>query len=162
MLVATGIVPRIPAIPASTIRRSRATSTSSRAASRGIATVAIVGAGGIGFDVAELLTAAGADGHASDGAANDPAIVAFREEWGIDTAYARGGIHAAASTPAAARKVWLLQRKDVEGRRRARQDHRLDPRARSSSAASRWCQREYVRIDDAGLHVRIDGRRSSR
>ena len=81
--------------------------------------MAIVGAGGIGFDVAEFLTAGeSADGHASDGRADDPAIAAFRAEWGIDSDYAtRGGLKLAAKPgvpspfPRSPRQLWLLQRK---------------------------------------------------
>ena len=89
MILATGIVPRQPAIEGLAHRASRATSTSSRDAATAGRNVAIIGAGGIGFDVAEFLTHAGAeDGHASAGALHDGAIEAFRDEWGIDAAYA--------------------------------------------------------------------------
>ena len=51
------------------------------------------------------------DGHASDGRADDPAVVAFRAEWGIDASYAmRGGLMPALDA-APPRKLWLLQRK---------------------------------------------------
>ena len=60
--------------------------------------VAILGAGGIGFDVAEYLTQSGPSG------ALDP--TAFNAEWGIDTTYAhRGGVVAAQPEPPA-RKVF--------------------------------------------------------
>ena len=80
------------------------------------ARVAIIGAGGIGFDVAEFLTHAGAaDGHASDGALHDPAITAFRDEWGIDATYARPRRREAGRmSRAPPRNVWLLQRKSTK------------------------------------------------
>jgi 2,4-dienoyl-CoA reductase (NADPH2) len=65
--------------------------------------VAVVGAGGIGFDVSEYLVH---DGHS-------PTLdrAAWMAEWGVaDPAIARGGIVAAAPTPPA-REVYLLQRK---------------------------------------------------
>ncbi len=66
--------------------------------------VAIVGAGGIGFDVAEFLTVAAGESPALD-------LAKWRHEWGVgDPADARGGLIAAAPTPAV-RKVTLLQRK---------------------------------------------------
>ena len=75
--------------------------------------VAIVGAGGIGFDVAELLSAGEpADGDALDGRSDDPAIAAFRDEWGID-----GQLRASWRTEDRRAKtrhqeeLWLLQRK---------------------------------------------------
>ena len=93
VILATGIVPRIPlAIPG--IDHSKVASYveivegRKRAGKR----VAIVGAGGIGFDVAELLTEDHpADGHASDGRRDDPAIAAFCAEWGIDAELAHRG-----------------------------------------------------------------------
>ena len=96
--------------------------------------VAIIGAGGIGFDVAEFLTHAGADdGHASDGALHDPAIAAFRDEWGIDAAYAvRGRREGRRTSRAPPRNVWLLQRKSIEGRRRV-------SRRRPAGSAARCC-----------------------
>src|SRR5437660_1606258 len=81
----TAIVPRRPPIPG--LDHPKVASYVEIVEGRKIAgkRVALVGAGGIGFDVAELLTADGAaDGHLSDGHADDPAIAAFRDEWGID------------------------------------------------------------------------------
>jgi len=159
VLLATGIVPRVPAIAG--ITHPRVASYVDIVSGKRVAgaAVAVVGAGGIGFDVAELLTGGAApDGHASDGAVDDPAIVAFCAEWGIDPAYAeRGGLRAA-HEPAPPRKVWLLQRKD-------------DKVGAGLAKTTGWIRRtvlkrrgvimqagvEYDRIDDAGLHVRIDG-----
>jgi 2,4-dienoyl-CoA reductase (NADPH2) len=67
--------------------------------------VAVVGAGGIGFDVAEFLV--------HDAAHPSPALdgAAWMREWGVtDPASARGGVVTAAPSPAA-RQVTLLQRK---------------------------------------------------
>ena len=67
--------------------------------------VAIVGAGGIGFDVAELLV--------HDPALPSPALdlAAWQREWGVaDPALARGGI-VPGQPSAPARQVMLLQRK---------------------------------------------------
>jgi 2,4-dienoyl-CoA reductase (NADPH2) len=67
--------------------------------------VAVIGAGGIGFDVAEFL--------AHEGEATSQNIEAFMSEWGVDMTFtARGGIEGmkAAPTPSS-REVYLLQRK---------------------------------------------------
>ncbi|MFO1304050.1 MAG: NADPH-dependent 2,4-dienoyl-CoA reductase [Burkholderiales bacterium] len=159
-IVATGIVPRIPAIPG--IDHPKVASYVDIVEGRKTAgsTVAIVGAGGIGFDVAELLTAGQApDGHASDGAANDPAIVAFREEWGIDTAYgARGGLMPP-HEPAVARKVWLLQRKTSKvGAGLAKTTGWIRRATLKQRGVAMVSGVEYVRIDDDGLHVTVDGK----
>ncbi|MDP1910738.1 MAG: FAD-dependent oxidoreductase, partial [Hyphomicrobium sp.] len=103
VVVATGIVPRTPAIPG--IEHAKVTSYIDLIEGRKTAgrKVAVIGAGGIGFDVAELLTNAEAHGDSID---------AYRKEWGIDPEYTdnRGGL-AAPQMPATPREVWLLQRK---------------------------------------------------
>ncbi len=159
VLVATGIVPRVPAIPG--IDHPKVASYVDIVEGRRVAgaTVAIVGAGGIGFDVAEFLTAGNApDGHASEGAEDDPAIAAFRAEWGIDAAYAqRGGITAPHDAPPP-RRVWLLQRKDAKvGAGLAKTTGWIRRTLLKRRGVAMLAGVEYVRIDDAGLHVRIEG-----
>ncbi|WP_374476180.1 FAD-dependent oxidoreductase [Zoogloea sp.] len=112
--------------------------------------VALIGAGGIGFDVAELLT------HSGD--SPDP-IAAYQEEWGIDAAYTdnRGGL-TPAHMPAPVRELWLLQRKTGKlGAGLAK----TTGWARSLLLKKRGVHMlggvEYVGIDDAGLHIRVDG-----
>lgn len=114
--------------------------------------MAIVGAGGIGFDVAEYLCHAGASS-----ALNIPA---FMHEWGIDMEMrARGGIeglegHAEPSP----RTIHLLQRKSERlGKNLGKTTgwiHRLGLIKRGIKMYS-GCG--YQRIDDAGLHILVDG-----
>jgi 2,4-dienoyl-CoA reductase (NADPH2) len=153
VVVATGIVPRTPAIPG--IEHSKVTSYIDLLEGRKSAgkKVAVVGAGGIGFDVAEYLTHAGDHG--------DP-IDAYRKEWGIDPTYSdkRGGL-AAPQMPATPREVWLLQRKATKVG---------DGLAKTTGWARRLLLQkrgvhfqggcEYIKIDDAGLHISIDGKAS--
>ncbi|HEY8624051.1 MAG TPA: NADPH-dependent 2,4-dienoyl-CoA reductase, partial [Casimicrobiaceae bacterium] len=112
VILATGIVPRIPAIPGIDHPMVASYVEIVEGRRRAGKRVAIVGAGGIGFDVAELLTEDHpADGHASDGRRDDPAIAAFCAEWGIDAEFAhRGGVKTAHENPPP-RQLWLLQRK---------------------------------------------------
>ncbi|MCC6869990.1 MAG: NADPH-dependent 2,4-dienoyl-CoA reductase [Burkholderiales bacterium] len=159
VLVATGVVPRVPAIPGIDHPKvvGYADIVSGRAPAG--ANVAIIGAGGIGFDVAELLTAGPApDGHASDGASDDPAIVAFCNEWGIDEAYGqRGGLREPeAGTPP--RRVWLLQRKQERvGAGLARTTGWIRRTVLKRRGVAMLPGVEYLQIDDAGLHLRVDG-----
>lgn len=100
VIVATGVTPRQPDIAGS----DRALSYIDVLNGAPVGPrVAIVGAGGIGFDVAEYLTDAG------ESPALHPAL--WRAEWGVgDPAQVAGGL--VAPDPAApARQVWLLQRK---------------------------------------------------
>jgi 2,4-dienoyl-CoA reductase (NADPH2) len=120
--------------------------------------VAIIGAGGIGFDIAELLTAGEpADGHLSDGRDNDPAIAAFRDEWGIDPGYAaRGGLKPA-HEPVPPRQVWMLQRKESKvGAGLAKTTGWIRRTLLKRRGVVMVAGVEYDRIDDAGLHFRVD------
>ena len=161
VIVATGIVPRVPSIPG--IDHSKVASyvdvvSGARVAGK---RVAVIGAGGIGFDVCELLTAGEApDGHASDGAIDDPAIVLFREEWGIDAEYGeRGGVVAVESLPTP-RNVWLLQRKESKvGEGLAKTTGWIRRALLKKRNVVMLAGVEYVAIDDRGLHIDIEGRR---
>src|SRR5690349_17693494 len=112
--------------------------------------VAIVGAGGIGFDVAEYLV------QSPPSPTTD--VARWTHEWGIDTTLeARSGLVRAEPEPPD-REVWLLQR--TAGRPGARLNkttgwvHRLTLKAKNVAMLGGV---EYERIDDAGLHIRIDG-----
>ncbi|MFG2518180.1 FAD-dependent oxidoreductase [Streptomyces sp. NPDC048527] len=112
--------------------------------------VAIVGAGGIGFDVAEYLTDSG------DKASQDPAT--YFRQWGVDMDYQdRGGL-AKPDRPAPPRTVHLLQRKTSKvGAGLGKTTgwiHRTELRHRGVTMVA---GATYDRIDDAGLHVTVDG-----
>lgn len=112
--------------------------------------VAIMGAGGIGFDVAELIT------HAGVSASMD--IGVFAKEWGIDFKnHPRGGV--TGITPEVAksdREVTLMQRKsDAVGKSLGKTTgwtHRLTLQRRGVKMLNGV---EYLKIDDLGLHARV-------
>jgi len=112
--------------------------------------VAIVGAGGIGFDVAEFLT------HSGESASLNPSK--FFAEWGVDLGYTGPGGLRQAHLEAPPRKVHLLQRKKSKvGDQLGKTTgwiHRTALKARGVGMTSSV---SYQRIDDAGLHVAIDG-----
>jgi 2,4-dienoyl-CoA reductase (NADPH2) len=114
--------------------------------------VAIVGAGGIGFDVAELIT------HKGVSAATD--IDVFAKEWGIDFAnHPRGGVTGITPEVASAgRDVTLFQRKaGAPGKGLGKTTgwtHRLTLQRRGVAMVGGV---DYVRIDDEGLHVLLNG-----
>ncbi|MDZ4095316.1 MAG: NADPH-dependent 2,4-dienoyl-CoA reductase [Paracoccaceae bacterium] len=104
VVVATGVVPRDPGIPGqdgANVLSYDELLQGARAGKR----VAVVGAGGIGFDVAEYLV--------QDGISPTENAALWRREWGVaDPALARGGLAPDGPAPEApAREVWLLQRK---------------------------------------------------
>ncbi|ROR37829.1 FAD-dependent oxidoreductase [Kitasatospora cineracea] len=108
--------------------------------------VAVIGAGGIGFDVAEYLTDPGADGPD------------FLAQWGVDREHTSPGGLAAPERPAGPRQVFLLQRKAGKvGAGLGKTTgwiHRTELRHRGVLMVPGV---EYRRIDDAGLHVTVDG-----
>nr|WP_297460602.1 NADPH-dependent 2,4-dienoyl-CoA reductase [uncultured Halomonas sp.] len=111
--------------------------------------VAIIGAGGIGFDVAELLTHVG---HPTLDAR------AWCDEWGVDLSVSQRGGLKAPHRPVTPREVYLLQRKASKpGKGLGKSTgwvHRASLKHRGVEALA-GC--EYLRIDDEGLHIRVGG-----
>ena len=116
--------------------------------------VAVIGAGGIGFDVSEYLAHGGA--HAAD-AASVPAAP-FYAEWGVDTSYARAGGIAEPHPPASPRQIWLLQRKTSKvGDGLGKTTGWIHRASLKSRHVKMVAGASYERIDDAGLHITVDG-----
>ena len=112
--------------------------------------VAIIGAGGIGFDVAEYLS------QPPPSATTD--IARWTREWGVDTTLAqRGGLTKAQVEPSA-REIWLLQRTPGKPGKRLNKTtgwvHRATLKAKGVQMLGGVA---YERIDDAGLHISVDG-----
>ncbi|GAB3497180.1 FAD-dependent oxidoreductase [Nocardiopsis coralliicola] len=150
VVVATGVTPRTPEIDGIGHPSVVGYTDVLRGTAEVGRTVAVLGAGGIGFDVAEFLTDDG------DGAALDPA--AFFERWGVDTGYRSPGALAAARPAAPPRTVHLLQRKTSKpGKDLGKTTgwiHRVELRNRGVEMVAGAA---YRRIDDAGLHITVDG-----
>lgn len=112
--------------------------------------VAVIGAGGIGFDVCEYLTHAGESGAV--------APTKFFEEWGVDTAYTQGGGLRRSQVESPARRMHLLQRKSTKvGDQLGKTTgwiHRTSLKVRQVAMSSGV---SYDRIDDEGLHVSVNG-----
>ncbi|MFE1287407.1 FAD-dependent oxidoreductase [Streptomyces sp. NPDC058751] len=112
--------------------------------------VAVLGAGGIGFDVAEFLTDSG------DKASEDPAT--YFRSWGVDMDYRAPGGLGAPEQPTPPRTVHLLQRKASKvGAGLGKTTgwiHRTELKHRGVTMVPGV---QYDRIDDAGLHVTVDG-----
>jgi len=111
--------------------------------------VAIVGAGGIGFDVATFLT------HDAQ-AALDPK--AYAREWGIDREYhARGGLGTGAPAPGG-REVYLLQRRTTKpGAGLGRTTGWIHRRSLKRHGVAMLSGVEYRRIDASGIEIGMDG-----
>lgn len=153
VVLATGIVPRKPPIPG--IESGKVASYLDIVEGRKAAgkSVAIIGAGGIGFDVGEFLT------HAHDeGAAANSEAERFNEEWGIDPSYAnRGGLKPPISE-ASPRKVYLLQRKSSKvGDGLAKTTGWIRRTLLKKRGVEMISGVSYERIDDLGLHITVNG-----
>ncbi len=151
VVLATGIVPRKPPIPG--IESAKVATYIEIVEGRKSAgrSVAIIGAGGIGFDVGEFLT------HAHDADAKTEAE-RFNDEWGIDPTYAhRGGLKTARSE-ASPRQVYLLQRKSSKvGDGLAKTTGWIRRTLLKKRGVEMIAGVSYERIDDAGLHITVDG-----
>jgi 2,4-dienoyl-CoA reductase (NADPH2) len=153
VILATGVAPRHPPIPG--IKHAKVLSYVDVLASNAQVgpRVAIIGAGGIGFDVAEFLVQ------------NLPApstdIPAWLKEWGIDpTLTARAGVEGIKAHPEApARTVWLLQRTPGAPGKRLNKTSGWVHRSTLKHKQVRMLGGvEYQHIDDGGLTISIDGK----
>ncbi len=116
--------------------------------------VAIIGAGGIGFDVAEYLLHELAPNGADHGAAEG--VGAFFSEWGVDTAPETPGGLKPPQAPRPLRSVTLLQRKPEKPGRTLGMTTGWALRARLEQRGLQTLSGcTYERIDDAGLHLRV-------
>jgi 2,4-dienoyl-CoA reductase (NADPH2) len=150
VVLATGITPRTPAIPGvehSSVLSYLDVMNGAEVGQK----VAVIGAGGIGFDISEVLIHSGPQ---------QKTIESFMKEWGVDmTLQARGGIeNITPEFEPAAREVFLLQRKKSKvGKNLGKTTgwvHRADL-AKKGVQMMNGC--DYVRIDDEGLHLLIAG-----
>jgi 2,4-dienoyl-CoA reductase (NADPH2) len=148
VVLATGIVPRTPAIAG--IDHPKVAGYTDIVLGRKVAgeRVAIIGAGGIGFDVGEFLTHHGGHDETDE----------YCSEWGIDTAFRdRGGLAPAAGRPAP-RQVWLLQRKTSKvGEGLAKTTGWIRRTLLKKRGVAMIPGVEYEAIDDAGLRIRVEG-----
>ena len=152
VVLATGVLPRDPRIPGQdhpSVCGYLDVLTGRRKVG---ARVAIVGAGGIGFDVAEFLV--------HEGHSPSLDIDAWRREWGVgDPAEFRGGIEGLAARPAPpARTVHLLQRKPGRpGAGLGKTTGWIHRAALKMKRVEMLGGVQYLGIDDAGLHTTVDG-----
>jgi 2,4-dienoyl-CoA reductase (NADPH2) len=148
IVIASGVNPRTPAIDG--IGHAKVASYADVLYGRveAGARVAVIGAGGIGFDVSEFLT------HTRPSPAEDRQK--FYAEWGVDETLTETAGLTEANPEPSPREVWLLQRTDSK-------------LGKGLGKTSGWAHRAslkhkgvhmiggaaYERIDDAGLHIRI-------
>ena len=146
-IIATGVIPRDPGIPGQEGPNVLSYVDVLRGKAPVGKRVAVVGAGGIGFDVAEFLVT---------GESPTENLVEWLEEWGVaDPAEARGGIRPEGPQPEApVRQVTLLQRKpEKPGRRLGKTTGWIHRATLQMKGVKMIGGVNYERIDASGLHV---------
>ena len=114
--------------------------------------VAIIGAGGIGFDTAEYIT--------HSGEATSQNIPAFMKEWGIDMTFgSRSGIEGITAQPEPSpREVYLLQRKTTRvGKGLGKTTGWIHRAGLAMKGVRMMPGCDYSHIDDQGLHITVGG-----
>ena len=155
VVLATGVTPRDPRIPGQDDPRVLSYVDVLRDGKAVGPRVAVVGAGGIGFDVAEFLV--------DDGHSPSLDVEAWRREWGVgDPADARGGVAGVKPQPAPpARQVFLLQRKKSKpGAGLGKTTGWIHRATMAQRKVAMVPGVTYERIDDLGLHAVINGERT--
>jgi 2,4-dienoyl-CoA reductase (NADPH2) len=149
VIIATGVTPRIPDIPG--INHSKVVSYIDVVSGKAVPgkRVAIIGAGGIGFDVAALLV--------ENEATQDREH--WLQSWGVDMHYAsRGGLLPRPEKISAQRKVYLCQRKPGKMGATLGKTTGWIHRTRLKNAGVEMLNGvKYQRINDQGLHITHNG-----
>ncbi|MFV9615397.1 MAG: FAD-dependent oxidoreductase [Gammaproteobacteria bacterium] len=151
IVIATGVSPRKPDIPGidhvSVMDYETAINNKSTIKDK----VAIIGAGGIGFDVAEMLIA-----NDEKNARDDE----WYEQWGIDKQFRnRGGLLNDKVNQKVRRSVYLLQRKDEKpGKNLARTTGWIRRLTLRRAGVKMLSDLSYEKIDDFGLHIVHQGK----
>jgi 2,4-dienoyl-CoA reductase (NADPH2) len=153
VVLATGVVPRIPDVEGLDHPKVVTYLDVLRDKVPVGAKVALMGAGGIGFDVAEYLTQSGPSGAVA------PEV--FNAEWGIDRTYAAAGGLTTPSPERPARQVALLQRKESKvGAGLGKTTGWIHRTALKHRGVAMVPGVTYERVDDLGLHVVVGGERT--
>ena len=149
IVVATGVTPRTPGIPGIDHPKVLSYVDVLRGEAEVGQKVAVIGAGGIGFDVSEFLAE-----HPRDG---EQPLPEWMKEWGVDMDGNSPGGLVEPEVAAPARQITLLQRKST-------------PLGKDLGKTSGWVHRatlksrnvemlkgcSYDKIDDDGLHITIN------
>ena len=150
VIIATGISPRMPAIEGINHPKVMDYLDVIGAKKSVGQKVAIIGAGGIGFDTAEYIT------HAGESTSQN--IPAFMKEWGIDMTFgSRSGIEGVTAQPEPSpREVYLLQRKMTRvGKGLGKTTGWIHRAGLAMKGVRMMPGCDYSHIDDQGLHITV-------
>ncbi|AIT62082.1 NADPH-dependent 2,4-dienoyl-CoA reductase [Corynebacterium doosanense] len=146
VIIATGVTPRIPEIDGvdhpSVMTYAEAVLGRREIGRR----VAVIGAGGIGFDISEFLTVT-----------KSPTLdlEKWEQEWGVDDEFP--GFVTKPHAPAPAREVFMVQRKPGrQGKTLGKTTGWVHRATVKMNGVEQISGATYERIDDAGLHIRLE------
>ena len=112
--------------------------------------VAVIGAGGIGFDAAEFL--------AHQGTSPSLDIKLFNKEWGVDSQYQQRGAFGQADPEPSPRQITMLQRKQSKmGKGLGKTTGWIHRASLKMKNVQMITGVEYTKVDDRGLHFTIQG-----
>ena len=114
--------------------------------------VAIIGAGGIGFDMAEFLA------HDTEHESPSMSTSAYMEEWGVDMAYSDPGALTAAKPAPSPREIYLLKRSGGKhGKDLGKTTGWIHRASLKMKGVKHLANVTYEKVDDEGLHISIGG-----
>ncbi|WP_404417232.1 FAD-dependent oxidoreductase [Marinospirillum sp.] len=148
VVVATGVKPRIPDLPGVELAKVVSYPEAIRHPEKLGKKLALLGAGGIGFDVAELLVQVTRQ--------NQPQSTEdFLKEWGVDLEVEQPGGLVQPETPQAVREIYLLQRKASKpGKGLGKTTGWIHRASLKAHQVKMLAGCEYWKIDEQGLHLR--------
>lgn len=125
--------------------------------------VAIIGAGGIGFDVAEFLSIADPGLRIADSEAQirnpKSEIRDFMAEWGVDMKYQHRGAIAKPHPDASPREIYLLKRSEGKhGYTLGKTTGWIHRASLKMKKVKMLAQVQYLKVDDEGLHIIHEGK----
>ncbi|PSU22861.1 NADPH-dependent 2,4-dienoyl-CoA reductase [Photobacterium kishitanii] len=147
VVIATGVQPRIP--PIAGIEHPKVIDYQTLISNKMSLgqKVAIIGAGGIGVDVATMLT---------EPVEND--LDSWLREWDIDKSLNYSGGLLPSDDYISPRQVWLMQRRQGKvGKGPGRTTGWIHRRTLEKRGVKLWAGVQYQAIDDQGLHLIVDG-----
>ncbi len=151
VVVATGVVPRIPDFPGVDHPKVKTYVEAIQNPAVLGKKVAVLGAGGIGFDVSELLVQ---EPRMAEGQSTE----AFMQEWGVDLEVKQPGGLVAPQPPKPEREVYLLQRKTTKpGKNLGKTTGWIHRASLKAYQVKMLAGCEYLGVDDTGLHLRVAG-----
>lgn len=158
VIVSTGVTPRIPSIEG--IEHKKVISYTDLINDKKVAgkTVAIIGAGGIGFDIAEFLIHESVPAIDKGASEREVELRTFFDSWGVDMDYNNRGALKAPECVPSSRKIFLLQRKNSKhGKDLGKTTGWIHRQSLKKANVEMKAGVDYLKIDDHGLHIKCNG-----